>query len=974
MCPKRRLCYALAVMAFLMCGSATAWTDVKVNQDTGTDIQNEPSIIVNHYFTGDPLNVLVAYNDIGNTLGVSYSSNGGTAWTDVNLPYVWTNTGDPSVACDPMGDAYACFLSYEGPWFYGVSGIYVCKTTDGGRTWGTPSTVDQLKYVSGAPVRFADKCFMTVDTNMSSPYVGNVYVGWQRDDTNGTNSDVFFSRSTDGGLNFTTPIQINDNPPQTAWAEGAFPFVSADGTVYMTWYDCYFKGGVAGSLWVDISGDGGQTFGTDIKVTNFLAPPLYSSDCTAFKAKCFPSAAADPYDPSKLYITYISDPDGYEDIRIDVGDDPGQAPSDMPVIAREGNYVYVAWQDYRNGFGGSDIYFNRSTDNGKTWGLWSTGPLDNTDTPGANNSFLAKISSLGSNVYVVWEDYRSTGGNADVYFNRSTDYGVTWQTEQHIDGSPTAASSTPVVSSTGNYVYTAWTDTRSGMNDIYFNRSTNGGASWVGVTRIDNGDTPGAFHSVSPRIACTGSYVYCMWIDQRTGNWQPYFNYSTNLGATWQATSYMLNPGTATSTNFGTRGGLMCTGNNVYACWTDDRTGSEQVYFNRSVNSGVSWAGSVQLNDISANCTMPSLDITGSYVYIGWHDDRLAGGWIGDVFFDYSSDFGATWHSDIGPLDPGAIGMWTGGVVVKSEGTNVYASWLDQRMGPGMGAIFFNRSTDNGATWVGETRMNNGTSPFGLQLNMPVMAAGNGWVNVVWPDPRCVYMGMGQQDIFSNYSSDYGATWLSGPDEADVFCVRSTNGGTTWQTPVTVSDNPEARPDVLPWVVVKSNGLVDIAYYQFQSSPMMPPAPASQARMAVSFDAAASFAASVPIQDTEVPPVTKWVGEYIGISVIDTFAFTVFTDLMQTGNSDIFVDRIVNPSVGSYICGDADASGGVDIDDVVYLITYIFAGGPPPVPYAAGEADCSGAIDIDDVVYLIAFIFTGGNFPCDPNGDGIPDC
>ncbi len=29
--------------------------------------------------------------------------------------------------------------------------------------------------------------------------------------------------------------------------------------------------------------------------------------------------------------------------------------------------------------------------------------------------------------------------------------------------------------------------------------------------------------------------------------------------------------------------------------------------------------------------------------------------------------------------------------------------------------------------------------------------------------------------------------------------------------------------------------------------------------------------------------------------------------------------------------GDADGSGGVDIDDVVYLINYIFGGGPAPV-------------------------------------------
>ncbi len=61
--------------------------------------------------------------------------------------------------------------------------------------------------------------------------------------------------------------------------------------------------------------------------------------------------------------------------------------------------------------------------------------------------------------------------------------------------------------------------------------------------------------------------------------------------------------------------------------------------------------------------------------------------------------------------------------------------------------------------------------------------------------------------------------------------------------------------------------------------------------------------------------------------------------------------------------GDADTSGEIDIDDVVYLIQYIFAGGPAPVPLFTGDADCSGWIDIDDVVYLINYIFGGGPEP-----------
>ncbi len=65
-----------------------------------------------------------------------------------------------------------------------------------------------------------------------------------------------------------------------------------------------------------------------------------------------------------------------------------------------------------------------------------------------------------------------------------------------------------------------------------------------------------------------------------------------------------------------------------------------------------------------------------------------------------------------------------------------------------------------------------------------------------------------------------------------------------------------------------------------------------------------------------------------------------------------------------FVCGDANASAQVDIDDVVFLIAYIFQGGPAPTPLEAGDANCSGGIDIDDVVYLIAYIFQGGPVPC----------
>ncbi|MBU1318734.1 MAG: hypothetical protein KKG33_12160 [candidate division Zixibacteria bacterium] len=63
-------------------------------------------------------------------------------------------------------------------------------------------------------------------------------------------------------------------------------------------------------------------------------------------------------------------------------------------------------------------------------------------------------------------------------------------------------------------------------------------------------------------------------------------------------------------------------------------------------------------------------------------------------------------------------------------------------------------------------------------------------------------------------------------------------------------------------------------------------------------------------------------------------------------------------------CGDANGNGAVDIDDAVYLLYFIFQGGPYPVlATCVGDDDNSGEVDIDDIVFNIAYIFTGGPYP-----------
>lgn len=67
---------------------------------------------------------------------------------------------------------------------------------------------------------------------------------------------------------------------------------------------------------------------------------------------------------------------------------------------------------------------------------------------------------------------------------------------------------------------------------------------------------------------------------------------------------------------------------------------------------------------------------------------------------------------------------------------------------------------------------------------------------------------------------------------------------------------------------------------------------------------------------------------------------------------------------GDFLCGDVAKNNRIDITDAVFIIQYIFAAGPAPVPIEAGDVDCNSRIAISDAVYIIHYIFASGPAPC----------
>jgi len=67
------------------------------------------------------------------------------------------------------------------------------------------------------------------------------------------------------------------------------------------------------------------------------------------------------------------------------------------------------------------------------------------------------------------------------------------------------------------------------------------------------------------------------------------------------------------------------------------------------------------------------------------------------------------------------------------------------------------------------------------------------------------------------------------------------------------------------------------------------------------------------------------------------------------------------------IRGDVNCSGepggGIDIADLVYLVSYMFDNGPEPLCFEEADLDASGGIDIADLVWLVDYEFNAGPPP-----------
>jgi hypothetical protein len=401
---------------------------------------------------------------------------------------------------------------------------------------------------------------------------------------------------------------------------------------------------------------------------------------------------------------------------------PGNSGSPQIVVDGRGN-INVVWNDLTPG--NLDIFFIRSTNLGTTFST----PLNLSNNSGTSFSPHMVVDSSG-NINVVWTDM--TPGNDDVFFSRSTDGGVTFSAPKNLSNNPGNSFNTGIaVDSSGN-INVVWEDATPGNNEIFFSRSSNGGATFSPPQNISNDSGS----SEGPVIALDNvGNINIVWADDTPGpmNHDIFFSHSTDGGATFSPPQNISN----NSGNSLFPKIAVDSSGNINVVWEDVTPLNFNIFFSRSTNGGAAFSAPQNISNNPGSSDFPQIAVdSGGNINVVWQDNTP--GLISspfDILFSRSSD--GTTFSTPKNLSNNAGGSFNAQIAVDSDG-NINVVWEDNT--PGNPEIFFSRSINDGTTFSTPQNLSNNTS----SSTNPEIAVDNvGNINVIWIDHP-----LGNSDIF----------------------------------------------------------------------------------------------------------------------------------------------------------------------------------------------------------------------------------
>lgn len=278
------------------------------------------------------------------------------------------------------------------------------------------------------------------------------------------------------------------------------------------------------------------------------------------------------------------------------------------------------------------------------------------------------------------------------------------------------------------------------------------------------------------------------------------------------------------------------------------------------------------------------------YVYSAWTQFVSGSANNNDIMFCRSANSGVNWSVPINISNATAAGSHNQGVNIQvGPAGQVYSAWvIYDTWGPTNfyeNAVGFAKSTNGGSTFSAATRIHNNIkgirpSPYtptsnstgkSMRVNsFPSMAVDvsggprNGYIYIVW--------------------SNVGVPGTNTGTNVSVYCMRSTDGGTTWGTPVRVNQGTSANDyaSFFPWITCDpATGKLYCIFYDDRD--LGSTSTAVETWMAYSEDGGVNWA-DIQVSDVSFTPApitglaAGYFGDYLGITSNDNRVCPVWTD------------------------------------------------------------------------------------------------
>ncbi|MAX81764.1 MAG: hypothetical protein CL843_16500 [Crocinitomicaceae bacterium] len=416
------------------------------NLSNGLVFDGEPYIAINPNNAQHLVVAWMGWINLSNQFKIKTktSFDGGQTWSAATeLPHTVSNysSADPSLAFNLNNEVFACYIDFTGTTPPVTGGVYLCKSTDGGLSWNTPTTVITTNYDGSKwPI---DRPWMAIDQS-SSAQQGNIYITTMNLNRTDSPYNPYFSVSTDNGASFSTRYLDTAN-----WLAGSInplpmcsPTVSSDGTFYGAYPSYVITQSFYAQSFLATSDNGGANFAYSNIIT-FNSPTQIDSYPSAKKAS---QLLSDPSDPNHLAYIYLS-------------------------------AIY----------GDLDVFFIESFNAGNSW----SSPLRlNDDTKGNNimQDLIWGDFDQDGDLVISWRDRRN---GSDTTYQTATEIWATYRGKNattfttNFQLSSELVTYDSVLESSGNdfmsiqlqndTIHAVWGDTRNGKLNIWYQNSTTGG-------------------------------------------------------------------------------------------------------------------------------------------------------------------------------------------------------------------------------------------------------------------------------------------------------------------------------------------------------------------------------------------------------------------------------------------------------------------------------------------------------------------